>query len=80
MIECSQNCWNALQISSECSLSAVWIPPEVWLEGTSNAAQIHLEYSQNPPGMADEYGSNIQEFKQNVAQKRRMYYECFVHQ
>ena len=60
----------------ECCSIAARIPPEVWLEGASNAVRIHLERSQNAPGMAAEYGSNVQEFKQNAARILRMYLEC----
>jgi len=60
----------------ECGSIAARIPPEVWLEGASNAVRIHLECSQNAPGMAAEYGSNVQEFKQNAARILRMYFEC----
>ena len=44
----------------ECRTSAVQLRAEVWLEG------------QNVPGMAAEYGSNVQECKQNAARIFRM--------
>ena len=47
----------------ECRTSAVRLIPEVWLEG------------QNVPGMAAEYGSNVQECKQNAARQLE-YLEC----
>ena len=34
------------------------------------------ECSQNAPGMAAEYGSSIQEFKQNAVRILRMYFKC----
>jgi len=34
------------------------------------------EYSQNARGMAAEYGSSVQECKQNAAGIPRMYFEC----
>ena len=33
----------------------------------------YLECTSNAPGMPTEYGSNVQEFKQNAAQILRMY-------
>jgi len=60
----------------ECTLIAARIPSEIWLEGVWNVVRIHLECSQNAPRMADEYGSNVQEFKQNAARILRMYLEC----
>ena len=64
---------------NKCGLIAAQLPPEVWLEGASNAVRIHLECSKNVPGMAAEYGLNVQEFKQNAAlilRMSRVYQEC----
>ena len=60
----------------ECDSIAARILPEVWSEGASNAVRIHIECSQNAPGMAAEYDSNVQEFKQNAARILKMYLEC----
>jgi len=57
----------------DCSSIAALITPEVQLEGASNAV---YECSQNARGMAAEYGSSVQEFKQNAAEIPRMYFEC----
>ena len=60
----------------KCGSIAARIPPKFWWEGASNAVRIHLECSQNAPGMAAEYGSNIQEFKQNANRMQLQYLEC----
>jgi len=49
------------------------ITPEVQLEG---ALQMLYECSQNARGMAAEYSSSVQEFKQNAAGIPGMYFEC----
>jgi len=38
--------------------------------------QMLYECNQNAPGMAAEYGSNVQEFKQNDVGILRIYFEC----
>ena len=77
-----ERCWNTLGIFgilSEC-LDCVSIPdritPEVWLELKYLEYYTKLyECSQNTPGMAAEYISNVLEFKQNAAGIPRMYFE-----
>jgi len=77
-----QRCWNTLEIFrilSEC-LECVSIPdritPKVWLELKFLECYTKLyECSQNTPGMAAEYMSNVSEFKQNAAEIPRMYFE-----
>jgi len=54
----------------DCSSIVARITPEVQLP------RMLYECSQNACGMAAEYGSSVQEFKQNAAGIPRMYFEC----
>ena len=63
IFRCCHNVQNAFRMPYDCSSIAALIKPEVQLECTSNAV---YECRQNVCGMAAEYGSSVQEFKQNA--------------
>jgi len=67
--ECPECTSNAVRLQFDCC-------PNNARKSSWKVPRMLYECSQNARGMAAEYGSSVQEFKQNAAGIPRMYFEC----